>query len=228
VTYPGAYDGVLAVSAVDARGLHPSFANRGSSVAIAAPGIGVEAAWKDGTATLFSGTSASTPFVSGALAWLLSANPDLKPSDAAALLTRFANDTDLPGVDPETGAGILSVRRLQERDAKGIYDVAVSYPMAQPVERGDRDLTILVYIQNHGTEPLPLVELTLQVNQDARRVSLFNVGVGQTLTQKFGFDLNRFKAGSFTVTASASISGHEDAYPYDNTRRVTLSPVEDK
>ena len=97
VAYPAAYPGVLSVGAVDANGQHLYFSNRGPAVDLVAPGYGVEAAWLDDQTVLFSGTSAATPIVSGALAALLSTDRALpvwsKPAgQSVTLLERWSRE----------------------------------------------------------------------------------------------------------------------------------------
>ena len=99
VTYPAKYEGVIGVSSVDATGKHLYFSNRGEEVDLAAPGIGVTAAWTGNSFIDFSGTSASAPFVSGTLAMLLSENPALRPTEAVEIISSYANDAGFPGRD---------------------------------------------------------------------------------------------------------------------------------
>ncbi|HPG25756.1 MAG TPA: S8 family serine peptidase, partial [Myxococcota bacterium] len=63
-----------------------------------------------------SGTSMAAPHVSGALALLLSARPDLDPDTARRLLRLSARDLRSTGHDPETGAGALDVPALLAMD----------------------------------------------------------------------------------------------------------------
>jgi minor extracellular protease Epr len=70
--YPASYEGVWAVTAVDASGKRYSQANRASNVAWAAPGVEL---WvplngaKEGGTSYVSGTSFATALTSAALAW---------------------------------------------------------------------------------------------------------------------------------------------------------------
>lgn len=69
-TYPAAYPGVIGVTAIDARrGLYTR-ANRGSYIAIAAPGVDVwvPVSSEAGKGKYMSGTSFAAPFVAGAVA----------------------------------------------------------------------------------------------------------------------------------------------------------------
>jgi subtilisin family serine protease len=55
----------------------------------------------------FSGTSSATPHVSGAIALMLQANPDLTPAEIAEALMTTAEPRGLPGKDNVYGAGML-------------------------------------------------------------------------------------------------------------------------
>ena len=101
--YPAAYDGVVGVTGVDARGRVLIEAERGSQVDFAAIGVGSAAAlrgWSD-----VRGTSFAAPVVAGLLAREIN-TPD--PQAARAALTRLAahaRDLGVAGRDPIYGAG---------------------------------------------------------------------------------------------------------------------------
>ncbi|HPZ06584.1 MAG TPA: S8 family serine peptidase [Candidatus Eremiobacteraeota bacterium] len=58
---------------------------------------------------MFSGTSAATPQVAGALALLLSKNPSLNPYELKKILKNTAQDLGMPGEDPVFGSGLLNI-----------------------------------------------------------------------------------------------------------------------
>ena len=64
--FPGAYDGVLAATAVDARHDVYTYASLGDHVDFAAPGVSIRAASGSG-AEILSGTSFATPFLTAAV-----------------------------------------------------------------------------------------------------------------------------------------------------------------
>ena len=222
VFYPAAYDGVLAVTAVDGSGRHMYFANRGPEVDLAAPGIGVNAAGAEGDVVSFSGTSAAVPFVSGALAMLLAENPGMAAGEAAQILVDYANDVGAPGRDDEFGAGILDIGRIQYRDEPGIYDVASGYPY---VPQGGESPAIVLYVQNRGTEPLKNVDLEVEINGVPSVAHFYNVAVGETTTREFEIDERMLREdGSVSVWYQALIDGQEDAFPGNNRpTRITVA-----
>ena len=103
--YPGADANVVAVSATDAQDKLFAASNRGAYVALAAPGVDIFLPAPDGQYQITSGTSFSAAYVSGLAALILERNPDLKPEDVRAILTKTARDLGPPGRDDQFGAG---------------------------------------------------------------------------------------------------------------------------
>nr|WP_244627586.1 S8 family serine peptidase [Microvirga tunisiensis] len=111
-SYPAAYPGVVAVTAVDHELNVYRRATQGPYVDLSAPGVNVWTASAQGSGRLRTGTSYAVPFVSAAAGMLLASNPML---DAKALQTRLEEDTrDLgkPGRDPTFGFGLIQMASL--------------------------------------------------------------------------------------------------------------------
>ncbi len=111
-SYPAAYEGVVGVSALDAEGQIANFANYGDAVDLAAPGVEVVAAWEQSALITMSGTSAAAPFVTGAVAALLSTGQAANGVEAVSLLENHALDLGIEGVDANFGYGALQLGRL--------------------------------------------------------------------------------------------------------------------
>ena len=103
--YPAANPKVIAVSATDARDKLFEASNRGSYVALAAPGAEIFLPAPDQKYQITSGTSFAAAYVSGVAALMLERNGALKPDDVRAILTRTARDLGSPGRDDLFGAG---------------------------------------------------------------------------------------------------------------------------
>lgn len=111
--FPGADPHVIAVSAVDDQSrLYPR-ANRGSYVALAAPGVDVLVAAPDGAYDLTSGTSVACAEVSGIAALLLEKNPGL---DGPALRRLLRDSARALSGTPEAGAGLADAAAALRRD----------------------------------------------------------------------------------------------------------------
>ncbi|MBS0505034.1 MAG: S8 family serine peptidase [Proteobacteria bacterium] len=113
-TDPLARGQVIVAGSIDASKTISSFSNRAgstSSVFVTALGEGVRSFDETGAAFLFSGTSFSAPFVSGAAALLAQAFPNLTGAQIVQLLLDSADDLGAAGVDTIYGHGALNIGR---------------------------------------------------------------------------------------------------------------------
>ncbi|TPI30636.1 peptidase S8 [Mesorhizobium sp. B3-2-1] len=107
--YPAAFDGVIAVTATDAKdGLMPQ-ANRGAYVFISAPGVEMVAPSGAGS-DVVTGTSFAAAVVSGAIANLIHAAPDRSADEIEKALADTARDLGPKGRDNDFGYGLLDIR----------------------------------------------------------------------------------------------------------------------
>jgi subtilisin family serine protease len=103
--YPAANTNVIAVTATDAQDRLFAASNRGSHIAISAPGVDIFLPAPDEKYQMTSGTSFSAAYVSGLAALMLERNPALKPGELRAILMKTARDLGAPGRDDLFGAG---------------------------------------------------------------------------------------------------------------------------
>jgi subtilisin family serine protease len=103
--FPAADRSVIAVTATDASDRLFPASNRGSYVAIAAPGVDILTSAPDAKYQVASGTSFAAAYVSGMAALMLERNSSLKPEDVRSILTKTAHDLGAPGRDDLFGAG---------------------------------------------------------------------------------------------------------------------------
>jgi len=111
-SYPAAYPGVIAVTAIDHELNVYRRATRGPYVDLAAPGVNVWTASAQGTGSLKTGTSYAVPFVSAAAGILLASRPDLDMASVQARLEQAALDLGQPGRDPTFGFGLVQMADL--------------------------------------------------------------------------------------------------------------------
>jgi subtilisin family serine protease len=104
---------VIIAGALDATNTTlAGFSNRagnGASHYIGALGVRLRASDQNGASFLVSGTSFSAPLISGAVALLASAFPNLTGNQIVDLLFRSATDLGAVGVDSEFGYGALDI-----------------------------------------------------------------------------------------------------------------------
>ena len=103
--YPAAYPDVIAVTAVDEKDQRYQYANRGSYIALAAPGVDILAPIERGGYAYVSGTSFAAAYVSAIAALLLERDPSLDPKSILELLATGAEDLGPAGRDDDFGAG---------------------------------------------------------------------------------------------------------------------------
>lgn len=108
VSYPAAYPGVIAVTAVDRDGRRADFSTRRWYATVSAPGVDVVTADPDGQYYEGWGTSAAAAWVSGAAALLKSEHPELTPSQVKRILEDTAEDPPKGGRDDSRGHGLVN------------------------------------------------------------------------------------------------------------------------
>lgn len=98
---------MIAVTAVDRYGTHASFSTRRWYATVSAPGVDVVIADPDRKYYEGWGTSAASAFVSGAVALVRAAYPDLTPPQIKKLLMDTARDAPQGGRDDSRGYGMV-------------------------------------------------------------------------------------------------------------------------
>ena len=114
--YPGCYDGVVGVAALEDSGVRASFSNYGDWVDISAPGHPVLSTVITGEGSVesnyawYSGTSMACPHVAGVLALGLALAPHLTSAELVSCLTSTATNVDSinGGYAGKLGAGNVS------------------------------------------------------------------------------------------------------------------------
>ncbi|MBA2812483.1 type VII secretion-associated serine protease mycosin [Streptomyces sp. KM273126] len=107
ISYPAAYPGVIAATAVDKYGTRASFSTRRWYATVSAPGDDVVIASPDRRYYEGWGTSAAAAFVSGAVALVRAAHPGLTPAQIKQLLEDTARDAPAGGRSDSYGFGFV-------------------------------------------------------------------------------------------------------------------------
>ncbi len=228
VAYPAANQGVIAVGAVDATGSHLDFSNTGAQIDISAPGLEVNAAWDKDAASRVTGTSFSTPIVTGAIAAVMteSGKGNLTASQAWERIRAVLNDGGAPGTDEAIGAGMPDIGRVLQAGTPGIHDAAVAsqhiLPPTPSAPFGELETTI----QNRGTETLINTAVTITLDNRESKINLTTLAPNEVravrvpLTRPFSG-----QSGGITATSATSLSGRNpDIKPSNNRRQTTFPP----
>ncbi|MFE7515247.1 type VII secretion-associated serine protease mycosin [Streptomyces sp. NPDC057540] len=145
ISYPAAYPGVIAVTAVDRYGTHAAFSTRRWYATVSAPGDDIVIADPDRRYYEGWGTSAAAAFVSGAVALVRSAHPDLTPAQIKRLLIDTARNRPKGGRSDAKGYGTV--------------DPAAAIAAGRRIKGGDPKDTVTGYRAGHfGPGPVPAVE----------------------------------------------------------------------
>lgn len=128
LTHPKEFPGNFVTAAVDSSAEVANFSSRGPATFQgnsvkkpdwAAPGVSVLSARTGGGYKRLSGTSMACPHVSGVLALMFEADPDLTPSEARAALRASVVDRGEPGWDGAYGAGTVDAVKAIEAVMEG-------------------------------------------------------------------------------------------------------------
>ncbi|MFF4171443.1 type VII secretion-associated serine protease mycosin [Streptomyces sp. NPDC001744] len=118
VSYPAAYPGVIAVTAVDRWGARAPFSTRRWYATVSAPGVDIVIADPDRRYYEGWGTSAAAAFVSGAVALVRAAHPGLTPAQVKRLLADTARDRPKDGRSDDKGYGTVDPAAAIEAGAR--------------------------------------------------------------------------------------------------------------
>ncbi len=133
VLYPARYPQVIAVGATDQANKRASFSTFGPEVDVAAPGVQVYTTALGGGYAKRSGTSFSSPHVSGLAGLLFSMPGQVTAGQVRAAIESGTLDTEQPGWDPYTGSGLIQVDAAMAAIA--------SSPSAAPAQMGSTAAT---------------------------------------------------------------------------------------
>ena len=220
LAYPAGYENVIGVGAIDARGEHLDFSNTGNP-SIVAPGLGLTSSVGDSGQISFSGTSASSPVVAGAIAAMMT-EQNTDAFGAWQLIQAQANEAGAPGVDPAYGAGILDVGRVLNSDVAGINDVALASNHLMTNANGNTLLQVTV--ENRGTTNVINAPVTVQTPLGTNHLNVTTLVPGDI--QTFELPIGRVDTSVRIESRVGSSDGASDQNPGNNVRVDVVSRVE--
>lgn len=165
LSFPAGYQGVVSVGSIDALGQHVQFSNRSESLDFVAPGVGLPAATGEDQAFLFTGTSSSTPVVTGSIAAVMTefGPQPLTPLQALQELTSYANEAGLPGQDPQFGQGIIDVGRTLRSQGEPVSDIALA-SLIPTTDIDQQNSSLQLVVENRGTRQSLTTQLQIEIN----------------------------------------------------------------
>jgi type VII secretion-associated serine protease mycosin len=147
---PATMPGVLTVAGVDING-EASFdaSAQGTTIAVAAPSEDLVGVVPGGGHVRWNGTSGATPIVSGIVALVMAAHPELDAANVINRVVATARDAGAQGADAIYGFGLI--------DAQAAVNATVDPVTANPM--GDLAEWITIYRRAPATEtPIPTFE----------------------------------------------------------------------
>lgn len=123
VIWPAKYPETIAVGAFDPQGNVPHFSAKGKHLDFSAPGVSIMSTWIEGKYAELSGTSMACPFISGAIALLISKHKKLLESGLddsinsvekiKTSLIECSNDMGPIGKDKQWGFGVIDFNKIK-------------------------------------------------------------------------------------------------------------------
>lgn len=107
ITYPAAYDNVIAVGAVNQSNQQASFSNVGPQLWVMAPGVGIVSDSLGSQTMTRDGTSHAAPHVAGVAALHLQENPGWTANQVRTAIRTGAQNLGPAGRDNQTGWGLV-------------------------------------------------------------------------------------------------------------------------
>ena len=225
-SYPAAYPSVISVGAVDARGEHLEFSNYGTYLSVTAPGYALNVAWPGNRYARMSGTSASAPIVTGAIAATMSngCGVTMSASQAAEIVMNYSNEAGIPGPDSEYGVGILDMGRVMSRSIPGIVDAAITHQRILKSSDPAVSDEIQVTVQNRGTAVLINMLVEISTPFGSRQLNATTLAPGVVETFSMPIRLSELpKNEPIQVNSTLSFRAMaQDVTPYNNRRSDTL------
>lgn len=160
VLYPAHYPNVIAVAATDSTNTRAGFSNFGPEIDLVAPGVSIYSTFWGGSYTYLSGTSSSTPFVSG-LAAILRGIPGYGSPDVIALrMESTALDLGTIGFDDFYGYGLIQMDTALQLSPPPTSTYTASHTLTPTVSSTTRFAVSSTYLPEIPATNLPTLTAT--------------------------------------------------------------------
>ena len=171
-------------------------------------------AYPGNLAAVASGTSFSSPIITGTIAATMSNSGirTLSATQAAAAMNSNLNDVGLQGNDSSTGAGVPDMWRILNGNTPGIYDAAIT-----SVTTSGNQVQVLV--QNLGTETMVNAGVAVNINGTTTNANITTLPAGGSRL----VTVSVRNSGGLNITGSVQLSGGQtDQRPANDSISQTV------
>jgi len=218
------YDGwvnsiyTIGIGAHSNLGLFSDYSEPGASMLVTAPSSGgtrdvTTTAINSGYTNSFGGTSAATPLVSGIIALMLDANPNLTWRDIQHLLVENAEIIDADNVDWQTngvGKSINHSYGFGAVNAESLVNAAISWDNVDDSITDSTSVISVAQVIPDGRGPLVFGRKLIRTFEMPKDISLEHVELKVNFTHTYRGDL-RVKLISPSGTESILANQHNDS-----------------
>lgn len=169
--YPAGFDEVLAVGSVSSSLSRSSFSNYGSYLDVVAVGESIISTNNSGGYSSASGTSISTPFVTGLASLIKAQKPTIGKDDVYKAIRETAKDVDVNGNDKYTGVGVIQAASAIQRFLSYHFQHAGQSPYPEVAPGASAKFTLIIKNTGDNTWQKGVVNLGTDLVQD--RISPF-------------------------------------------------------
>ncbi len=178
--YPAGFDEVLAVGSVSTALSRSSFSNYGSYLDVVAVGESIVSTNNSGGYSSASGTSISTPFVTGLVSLIKAQKSTVSKDDVYKVVRDTAKDVDSSGVDKYTGSGIIQADSAVQQFLSYHFQHVGQSPYPEIAPGAAAQLTLI--IKNTGDTTWQKGVVNLGTDRDQDRISPFLRESGSSAT----------------------------------------------
>ncbi len=187
---------MITVAATDTTDLKTSWSSFGNYVDVSAPGQGIWTTTRGGGYGAVNGTSFSSPITAGVVAMMMSANPNLKPSELENILKITAVDLGAAGTDQSFGAGRINAAAAVQR-ARGIATAPdATVPKVAITAPGASTVSGIVPVNVSATDNIGVTKVDLYAKGAL-------VATDLTAPYSFSWDTSKLANGPASLFAKA-------------------------
>ncbi|MEO1563760.1 MAG: S8 family serine peptidase [Pseudomonadota bacterium] len=221
-----------------------NFSSFDQEYCLVAPGENIQTSGPDGSTVTVSGTSFSAPYVSGAIALLMSADPTLSAADAIQIILMTAEDPTAPAMsatpseeftDDLYGNGILNLTdalapvgpitlSVDATEEVGTAGVSFSQPFGDALQNSDVFDDAVLFDMFDRKYVFDLTKRLESVSAEANTNAFHDISSPVTAEADASVGAFNFKA-SFTSVTNEALATDQEALDFVVTRQETDKPT---